>query len=373
MAVKNTLKHWGTLIDEALRKETTPSAAEAPLPRTPNEPSKPPQAESPLALPPTSLLEEVDVAEADTSLLTAIQSLSNQTAMPLNIHAEIHSLITPNYIQIGSPRVIAPELLHPFETGAKTITLMFLANKKVTPATVHTIHHNYFFVDTPHATLSHKPGERLLILFPVLPGQQYALQARIDEIYTGRLKLRYQDPRYDVRRQLRLATPVLMRLAPPSVVAAIAQGRSRIVRDISVTPSEAPSQQTGHIADRLYQMDTAIVSPHMPLLEQGPALLCTIHDISPGGVCLVLQSEQPPEELLHRVVHLHIPLPTLASTANQTHYMPFVLEPFGVVRNMQTTQAWTLNIRFLKRLPPESGVLFEYLEQQYLAQKTPLS
>jgi hypothetical protein len=374
MVVKNALKRLATLVDEALMKEERlRDSGEPPAPHAQEGISAQLRKETIPPQPPASLLEEVGVNEADTPLLSAIQSLNSQTAIPLNIHAEIYSLISPHYIQIASPRAIEPELLQPFETGMKEITLMFLASKKIITATVCMIHHAHFLVDTAHSTLCHKPGERLLALFPALPGKQYVLQTMIDEIYTGRLKLRYQDPRYDVRWQLRLISPVLMRLVPPTIITAIAQERTHIVRDILFLPSETPPSQTGSIADRLYQMNTAMVSPHMHLLENVSALPCGIHDISLGGACLALLGEHRSEALLHRVVRLSIPLPDLSENTSQTQYIPFVLEPFGVIRNVKTTaQPWTLHIRFLKRLPAECSLLFEHLEQQYVAQRTPL-
>ena len=107
--------------------------------------------------------------------------------------------------------------------------------------------------------------------------------------------------------------PVLLRLVPPTIVAAIAQERIRIVRDIHIPAQDTLSIEKGSIADRLYHMDTAIVSPHMHLLEQVAALPCGMHDISPGGVCLTLPGTPRPEEMLHRVIRLHIPLPDLAA------------------------------------------------------------
>jgi hypothetical protein len=373
--VKHTLKRWVSLIDEALLKDdTVQPSKEMPAPLSAaGGPEKPPEEPS-LATPPAALLEDLGLDETDSAhLFSAIRSLGRQTSIPVNIHADIYSLINPTYIQIATPRIIEADLLWPFETGAKEITLMFLASKKTTPATVHTIHHTHFLVDTAHSTLCHRPGERLLVLFPALPGQRYVLQAVVDEIYAGRLKLRYQDPRYDVRRQLRLATPVLLRLMPPTIVAAIAQERVRIVRDIHLPAAETAPPETGSLADRLYHIDTAVVSPHMHLLENVPALPCGMHDISPGGTCLTLHSEQRPEEVLHRVVALHMALPDLGSVAHQGQYIPFALAPFGVIRNLKTTtQPWTLHIRFLKRLPQECGLLFAHLEQQYLEAQKPL-
>jgi hypothetical protein len=159
---------------------------------------------------------------------------------------------------------------------------------------------------------------------------------------------------------------------PPAIVAAIAQERLRIVRDIHILAQDTLSLEKGSIADRLYHMDTAIVSPHMHLLAQVAALPCGMHDISLGGVRLTLPGTPRPEEILHRVIRLHIALPDLAANTSQGQNMPFELEPFGVIRNVKTTAPpWTLHIRFLKRLPPECDLLFAYLEKRYMEQQTP--
>jgi hypothetical protein len=364
------LKRCVTLHDEALLKEESQTFTDTPeLPPAASTSEKPGEETAPAAL-----LEDVGVDAVDSiPWFSAMQSLNRQASISIDIHADIYSLITPTHIQIASPRQIEPELLRPFDTGGKEITLLFLASKKAVPATVNTIHPAYFLADTTHSTLSHRPGEHLLVLFPTSPGKRYVLQAVIDEIYTGRFKLRYQDPRYDVRRQLRLATPVLLRLVPPAIVAAIAQERIRIVRDIHILAQDTLSLEQGSIADRLYHMDTAIVSPHMHLLEQVAALPCGMYDISLGGVRLTLPGTPRPEEMLHRVIHLHIALPYLAANTSQGQYMPFELEPFGVIRNVKTTAPpRMLHIRFLKRLPPECDLLFAYLEQRYVKQQTPL-
>jgi hypothetical protein len=77
--------------------------------------------------------------------------------------------------------------------------------------------------------------------------------------------------------------------------------------------------------------------------------------------------------MLHRVVRLHIPLPDLAAHTTTGQYMPFELEPFGVIRHVTTSApSWTLHIRFVKRLPQECDLLFAHLEQRYAEQQTPL-
>jgi hypothetical protein len=61
--------------------------------------------------------------------------------------------------------------------------------------------------------------------------------------------------------------------------------------------------------------------------------------------------------LLQRVTHLHITLAPLSQHTSHAQYFPFVLEPFGVIRDVKTTfPPWLLHRRFLKRLPQECDV-----------------
>jgi hypothetical protein len=367
MAAKDALKHWVTLIDNALRKEEKHRRPHhAPVP-SPQGDSSTTRQEAALVAP------DVHIDETDTAALrSAIQSLRDHTSMPTDIYADIYGLMAPTDIQITSPRGIEPALLQPFVTGAKEVMLVFLTGKKLTPATVYTMHRTHMLVDMDRSSIGHRLRERLLVLFPALPGRRYVLQAVVDEIYAGRLKLRYQDPRYDIRWRFPLPTPILLRLVHPTIVSAIAQEDARLVRETRLSPLVLPPTAKGSIADRLYQSDTMLVSPHMRDLEDTPPIACGLFDISPGGICLTCPEEHDPEALQQRVTRLQITLAPLAPHPTQGQYFPFILEPFGVIRNVKTTsRPWLLHIRFLKRLPQECDVLFEYVAQHYATQQTP--
>jgi hypothetical protein len=373
MAAKDALKQWVALIDEALHKEErhrhphhAPAASAQGNPSTTRPEAAPPT-------PATLVAPDVHIDETDTAALrSAIQSLRDHTAKPTDIYADIYGLMAPTDIQITSPRDIAPALLQPFATGAKEVMLVFLTGKKLTPATVYTMHRTHMLVDMDRSSIGHRLRERLLVLFPALPGKRYVLQAVVDEIYAGRLKLRYQDPRYDIRWQLPLSSPVLLRLVDPTIVRAIAQEDARLVRETRLSPVVLPPTARGSIADRLYQSDTMLVSPHMRTLEDTPPMVCGLFDISPGGVCLTCPEAHDPDALRQRVARLQITLAPLAQHTYHAQYFPFVLEPFGVIRNVKTTsRPWLLHMRFLKRLPQECEVLFEYVAQHAASQHTP--
>jgi hypothetical protein len=110
----------------------------------------------------------------------------------------------------------------------------------------------------------------------------------------------------------------------------------------------------------------------MRALEDTTPIVCGLYDISPGGVCLTCPEEHRPDELLQRVTRLHITLAPLLQHASHAQYFPFVLEPFGVIRDVKTaSRPWLLHLRFLKRLPQECDALFEYVAQHSAAQQTP--
>jgi hypothetical protein len=110
----------------------------------------------------------------------------------------------------------------------------------------------------------------------------------------------------------------------------------------------------------------------MHTLEETPPIVCGLFDISPGGICLTCSEEHDPDALQQRVTRLQITLAPLAQHTYHAQYFPFVLEPFGVIRNIKTTsRPWLLHMRFLKRLPQECEVLFEYVAQHAASQHTP--
>jgi hypothetical protein len=354
MPIKTTLKHWIATLDEALLQDLGP-----------DDPTPVPGLEA----------EDTSVQEPATAFpQDHTQPLASKRSLSLDTQVDIAALFSPTSVQIASPHAMDAQLLQPFETGAKAVLLLFPSNRKIIPATLQAIRPAYLLVDTPHSTVFHRPGEHALVIFPALPQKRYVLQTTIDAVYVGRFKMRYQGPRYDVRRQFRLAAPVLLRVLPLAVVTAIEQRQTRLVREIGMAAAASPPTPGGRLLDHLYERNAAVVSPAMQLLANAPALLCDLWDISVGGVCLFLRGGQRSEELLHRLVWLRIALPYAAADHTDAAYLPATLEPLGIVRGVRATaQACTLHLRFLKRLPEEYAALLASLEQRFVEQQSPLA
>jgi hypothetical protein len=290
----------------------------------------------------------------------------DMTRIAIEIDEDLRSLLSPTHVQIDSPRRIEGALLRPFQAQSQKL-LLLPGGKDLIQATLDSLHDTYLIAGTNEVGRLGKVQDRVLpVVFPVLPQRYYVVQTRIDELYRARVKLRYQDPRYDVRRTFQLAAPISLRLAPPVIITAITQKQVRIVRELSQLAEEG--QDTGQLADLLQEPHSAALSAYMRLWEDTPALSCGLKDISCGGVCLTLAGAARPEELVQGLALLQIPLPAVTATAATQQEGPYTLTLLGVIRGVRTTlQPWTLHIRFLRRLPEEFGAFFEHLERSHLA------
>jgi hypothetical protein len=289
--------------------------------------------------------------------------------IPIEIGEETRSVLSPTSIQVDSPQKIAAALLQPFQTGSKEILLVGIQHKSLVPATLAALHDTHLVAEMPPATVPRTLGERLLVIFPVLPQQQYIVETFVDEVQDDRCTLRYQGPRYDVRWTMELAAPVTVHLAPAVLVAALTQQQVHIVRELMLPSIEHSGTTQGHIADRLCAPGSAQSSPYMQLLTDAPTLSCHLKDIALGGVCLTLDSPQRPEELLHSLLLLHLALPVALSTGT----LHLTLEPFGVIRGVRSVgQPRSLHVRFVQRLPDALTTLLAHLESHFLEQQRPL-
>jgi hypothetical protein len=109
----------------------------------------------------------------------------NLTAMiPLEIDSG-----SPTSVQIDSPHRIPAALRAPFETGEKALLLIDPHHKKTMPATLRTWHDTSLIANIPYTGGLRRRGDRLLVMFPVLPQQQYVIQTLVEEVYLDRLIL----------------------------------------------------------------------------------------------------------------------------------------------------------------------------------------
>lgn len=355
MSVKSTLKRWIKTVDEALLSdvELPSSTPEVVLPREPIGSRQAPL----IALSP----------------LQALVSPGNTVITPVDFHTDVDSIIAPKYVQINSPHRIERSVLEPFERGLKEVTLIFVQNRHVIPATIEAIHDTHLVIRTQHSTYFRKRGEVVLVLIPAQPQKSYALQLTIEEIYAHRLMLRYQDPRYDVRRQVQLEAPVHLRLPSAVLLTVIRQRQARIMRQFTLPHTNVQRSTPAELIDRLYELDSSTPSSFMKRIEQTPPMTCSLQDISLGGACLTVPQEPESEELLHRVVLLHIALPPVTVESVEREYFPVNLHLLSVIRGIRrATEPATLHVRFLKRLPDDLTPYFADLERLFLEQQHPL-
>ncbi len=297
----------------------------------------------------------------------SVRHLLSSTAAPeggrerlsFEISEDIRLFLSPSNIQINSPYRIEEALLRPFSAKSKPILLLNPHNGKVMSATLHALESTYLVADTEHSSFIRKPGETLLVVFPVLPQRHYVLQTTVEEVYFSRLKLQYQDPRYDRRWPMPLALPVTMHIAPMEVMIALAHRQGHLVREMTLTPSQPDGTRQGDLADRLYEPGAPESSLAMRGFDASPPLTGSLKDLSLGGACVTLADLPQPNDLLQRVLLLRMTLPRIPLGTTSLQLM---LHPLGIVRNVRTTVSpATLHIRFLQRLPKEVEPLFEAL------------
>lgn len=290
----------------------------------------------------------------------------------IDVDEELRSILSPTNVQINSLLRLEAELLEPFQEHSKKL-LLITEEKKIIQATLGSIYATHFIANTYETDSLRKHRKRyqdraVPAIFPVSPQRHYVLQTLVEEIYPTGVKLRYQDPRYDVRRRFQVTSPIALRLAPPATVAVIRQKQVRIVREM--TWSAGKMLEVGHTADLLYQKHSAALSPSMQLLEETPALFCGLRDISPGGVCLTIAEVERPGELTDSLALIQILLPEVLTNTAEPMSGAFSLKLLGVIRAVRTTpQPWTVHLRFLKRLPEDFALLFEELERELSQEK----
>jgi len=276
----------------------------------------------------------------------------------------------PSYVQIDAPQRIPLELRRPFEAGRAGILLVIAASQERVPAMVAMIGETSLIADTDASTLWRKPGEKVLAIFPT-PRQSYVVQTVIEAVAVQQLTLRYQDPRYDVRRHVPLASPVTLRLVPPTTLEAIKRRQVRLVRGISQPAEGAGSSQV--IVDRLQNGPAADPSAALPDLKDTATLTCDLKDLSPGGMALTFSASTPlPAETLdHRVICVQLALPEVPGEPPEPGDLPLVLDVLGVIRQVEMTSApWIMHIRFLARLPEACAAYFERLERSAAARNS---
>ena len=284
--------------------------------------------------------------------------LQHLCTVPLELHAEIDTLLHPSNHLIDSPRRMTPAQLQPFLHGGTALRLVF-PDKTVRPGLLRSLHPTFLIAETTGAVERQQTGSLVLVVFPIASRPHYVLQTVIQDHSAARLHLAYGDSRYDARHRVQLAAPVALYLVPPTLGPALRSQQIRIVRDLygpptgtfpgdggAITEPPCVTEQEGAASDILYGREAS-------------AQACLLHDISLGGVCLALPTVRQAEVLRSRLVYLDIHIPLAQSMRSGDGDVTLRLQLFGLIRSVRTAPApGTLHIRFLKRLPAELDACF---------------
>jgi hypothetical protein len=284
--------------------------------------------------------------------------LQHLCTIPLDLHAEIDTLLHPSNHLIDSPRRMTPAQLQPFVHGSTALRLVF-PDKTAHPALLRSLHPTFLIAETPSAVGRLQTGGLVLVVFPSASRPHYVLQTVIQDQSAARLHLAYGDPRYDVRHRVQLAAPVALYLTPPTLGSALRSQQIRIVRDLYGPPTGTFPSDGGAIIEHPCATEAAGAASDVLYGREAAGHTCQLHDISLGGVCLALPSLGQTETLRSRLIYLDIHLPLAQSCRPGDGDLALRLQLFGLVRGIRTTPApGTLHIRFLKRLPAELDACF---------------
>jgi hypothetical protein len=260
-------------------------------------------------------------------------------------------LASPN-VQVNTPRRIPAALLKPFQQQLQDVVLLPRQRRHGIPATLAVIHDTYLVADTPQAvSLMGYTAEVLLVIFPVLPTQNYVVQTWIDNLYLDRVKLRYQDPRYDRRWNFPGVITGTLRVVPPAVATAVTQAGG-LTRDMTGLSRQGAAGGAAAITEMLTPPEQLAPDEAAAWAEASPPLPCRLRDLSLGGVGLTVQGTPPPELDVQGLVQLDLTVPGRAATEPAQAWHPVHLCLYGAVRRINMApRMWTVHLRFLQRLP----------------------
>jgi hypothetical protein len=292
--------------------------------------------------------------KADSSPTAAPQE--SKEIVSFEIGDEMRLLLSPEYIQIDSPHRMDEMLLRPFCAGSKSVILIDPQDGKITPATLHSIQPEYLEADIETSAVLHKGGERLLLVFPVLPKRQFVLQAVVNEMNRNRMKLQYQDPRFEERWSLQISREVSSHRVSSEALTAIVKEQVQIKRELVLASDRTPGTRRVQIRDLLYDLDSAQPLSYTRCFDTAPPFVCALENISLGGACLALDSAHEQGEFLNHLICLHISVPPIMIGATNVRLH---LQPLAVIRNVRSTaELRHLHAQFLKRLPNELSIFF---------------
>jgi hypothetical protein len=296
----------------------------------------------------------------DPGLLTPSALPQGQTVyLLLTLEPGLRLGAPPTFVQIDVPKRLPLALRHAFERGHRRLVLLIAASQERLPAMLAEFGDTALTVDTDASTLWRKPGERVVVIFPT-PGLSYVMQTVIEAVAVQRLTLRYQDPRYDVRRHVPVMAPVTLCLVPGATVEAIERRQVRLVRAIKQPVEGKGSDHV--IAERLMGGSVAAPGPTLPGLHHVSTLIGGLKDLSLGGAAVTCADPLFPEILAHCMIRLQIALPELPLAPPEPAALPLRLDLFGIIRQVETTSSpRTLHLRFLVRLPEACAIYIERL------------
>jgi hypothetical protein len=271
-------------------------------------------------------------------------------------------LLLPDTIYLASPYEMGAAQLAPFQAGRKDIILIDHMNRRAVPASVQKLSETTLIARTPHARyFETQRRQELMVAFPFLPQQEYIMRMRIDDVAQETLTLRYQDNRAGKRWSYPILVPVILHLAPSTLMAVARYAHT--VREILTLQEDSLSGRVQQVSDMFCEFSLS-QKPLMAAFESAPTLSCQLRDISRGGISVLLAGAYRLDELESCLVQCHLQLPASPDLSAARDDISLTLRLLGVVRHVRTqVDPWSVHIQFLSPLPEEVAPSFKVFSQ----------
>ncbi len=267
------------------------------------------------------------------------------------------------YRQIASPYRLAADVLRSFLTHRAKLLLSPTWGKPVSALLTSFDEQSLIAAYDRAERFTNHRQRILLVIFPVSPDCSYVLQTQVANVYSDRVRLRYQDPRLEPRMHFPTPEPVRLCIAPPSVASLFRAQRYQLTRELGSRPGASPGVNAASLVDVLSPTGKTGSTASGDVFGNAPWWTGTLGDISRGGACLLVPDAPLPVPGSELVVRCQIPLPPIVLGEEAQETVHFTLTLLGVVRGTQPVAGTVaFHLRFVEPLPADFTALFARLQ-----------
>ncbi len=272
----------------------------------------------------------------------------------IQLGTELQYLLEPKTIQLNTPHHIPALELQVF-LKQKSQLLCLTQDKLVVPVTLSAVEEHVMVagVDSEHSqTLRHRQTEVATVLFLGAQNQNYLVYTKIAKVSATEVHFTYQDPRTELRVEVDLNKPAVISDLRPEKFLQLVVGSVEPIRETTRLLAHPQRRSTvTQIEDILRQKDRSQFFRTDEYIDAAIAIPSRVHDLSAGGVHLVIEDLVTYEFQENRIHHLTIEL-CAPDASSQEGRHNVTLQILALCRGVKYRAPSThLHCRFLCPLP----------------------